>query len=83
MHVMIWLFRGFAHSVGRVVTSYFLKANKMYQIVKVENKTRKSTLMLDSQDEVLEYENYSDAKDMCDILNANAKGYTYNVKEIK
>jgi hypothetical protein len=55
----------------------------MYQIVKVENKTRKRTLMLDSQDEVLEYENYSDAKDMCDILNANAKGYTYNVKEIK
>jgi hypothetical protein len=38
--------------------------------------------MLDSQAEVLEYDNLCDAKDMCDILNANAKGYTYKVKEV-
>lgn len=54
----------------------------MYQIVKQEIVTKRNTLMLDSQDEVLEYDNLCDAKDMCDILNANAKGFNYKVKEI-
>lgn len=54
----------------------------MFQIVKQEVKTKRNTLMLDSQAEVLEYDNLCDAKDMCDILNANAKGFSYKVKEV-
>lgn len=54
----------------------------MYQIVKQDIVTKKSTLILGSQDEVLEYANLCDAKDMCDILNANARGFNYKVKEI-
>jgi hypothetical protein len=54
----------------------------MFQIVKQEVGTKRSTLMLDSQAEVLEYDNLCDAKDMCDILNANAKGFNYKVKEV-
>jgi hypothetical protein len=79
---MNWQPLGFVHSAGQVLVSYQLKDFNMYQIVKQEIGTKRNTLMLDSQAEVLEYDNLCDAKDMCDILNANAKGFNYKVKEI-
>jgi len=60
----------------------------MYVIIKnMKNvKTGKDTpvILIDSLSEVLEFDNKSDAKNLCEILNTNTdSGHTYVVKKIK
>jgi hypothetical protein len=59
----------------------------MYVIVKhVRNERTGKTLpviMIDSQSEILEFEEKKEAEKLCDILNSNTdSGHVYTVKEV-
>ena len=57
----------------------------MYCIIKYIKADKKDlpVIILNSQDEVLEFENESQANEMCDILQMNSdSGYRYVVKKI-
>ncbi len=59
----------------------------MYVIVK-HIKTKKTgkrlpVILIDSQSEILEFEEKKEAEKLCDILNANTdSGHVYTVKEV-
>lgn len=65
------------------------KLQLMYRILKQIKKDTDSNVivsvaMIDSQNEVLEYENETEAIDLASILNANSSyGLTYIVEKIK
>ena len=59
----------------------------MYVIVKhIKNKKtgkRLPVILVDSQSEILEFEEKKEAEKLCDVLNANTdSGHVYSVKEV-
>ncbi len=56
------------------------KPISMYQIIKEDVKLKSKVYLVDSHSEILEFETLNEATNMCDILNANAKGFKYSVR---
>lgn len=47
------------------------------------DKKRLPVILIDSQSEILEFEEKKEAENLCEILNANTdSGHTYTIKEV-
>jgi hypothetical protein len=58
--------------------------SSIYQIVKENLKDPDNkVLLVDSHSEVVEYETFKEAEELCCLFNANANDSRYYIKEIK
>jgi hypothetical protein len=54
----------------------------MFQIVKQNKVTLSETLVIDTSNEVLEFENIDEAEDLCNLFNKNSKSHYYYTRSI-